>query len=154
MKVSALKARTRTVPIVIPGSDGEQDETVKLTYRPGSLTLELWENLQALALDPQGADIEAAKIFLMNKDDPLIVDWDLEEEDGSHFPCDVDHLAKLPLDFLGYMVDAIGSDSLPNPQRGATLADGSQLKAVPEIVPGGTESSEPQIASDVVPGNS
>lgn len=153
MKVSALKARTRTVPIVIPGADGEPDDQVMLTYRPGSLTLELWESLQAVAMDPQGADIEAAKTFLMDPNDPLVVEWDLENEDGSPFPCDPEHLAKLPLDFLGLMTDAIGSDSIPNASRGGTSEDGSPQKAPLAVVPGGTESSEQPTGSDAAPGN-
>lgn len=153
MKVSALKARTLTVPVVVPGSDGEPDETVQLTYRPGSLTMELWEDLKVISEDPSGADIQAIRVFLMSDEDPLIVGWDLEEEDGSAYPCDGEHLSKLPLDFLGMMVDAIGSSALPNQSRGGTLGDGSLLKAVPDPAPGGTESSEQQIASDVNPGS-
>lgn len=153
MKVSALKARTRTVPVTIPGSDGEPDEDVNITYRPGSLTLELWEQIQTIANDPQGADIDATKTFLMSDDDPLIVAWDLEEDDGTPFPCDVEHFAKLPLDFMGLMVQAIGEDSVPNLPRGGTLDDGSPLKAVPDPAPGGIESSEQQTGSLVTPGS-
>jgi len=115
--------------------------------------MELWQGLQEVANDPQSADIEAVKIFLMNPDDPLVVDWDLEEEDGSKFPCDAEHFAKLPLDFLGLIVEAIGNDSAPSPQRGGTLVGGSQLKALPDPAPGGSELSEQPTGSDADLGN-
>lgn len=154
MKVSALKGRRVTVPVVIPGGEGEQDETVMLTFHPGALTLELWENLTALAANPASADVEAFKTFLMNPDDPLVVDWDLENDDGSKFPCDAEHLAKMPFDFLGMMVDAIGTSSLPNQPKGGTSDGGSLQKEPQEPAPGGSQSSEPQTALAAVPGNS
>lgn len=154
MKVSALKGRKHTVPIVIPGGEDEPDEVVKLIFCPGALTLELWESLTSLAENPASADVEAFKTFLMNEDDPLVVGWDLENDDGSPFPCDPEHMAKLPFDFLGMMVDAIGTESVPNGPRGGISAGGSPQKEPQEPAPGGTQSSEQQTVLAAVPGSS
>lgn len=154
MKVSALKAKTRTVQVVIPGEDGGPDESVGVTYRPGALTMELWEKIDILAKDPTSADVEGMKLFLMQEGDPLISGWELEEDDGSPLPCTPENLATLPLQFIGMMADAIGKDSRPDPQKADSSGDGSQPTEESASAQSGTSLSVLPNASDASPGSS
>lgn len=139
MKVSALKAITRKVQVEIPGEDeGTPNDVVQVFYHPGALTLELWENLERISKDPTSTDIESTKLFLMNPDDPLIIGWSLEEEDGSAHQCNLENLGKLPLQFIGLMTDAIGKDSRPDPTKAGTSAGGSPQTVEPAPAQTGT----------------
>jgi hypothetical protein len=148
MKVSALKGKERTIPITVPGEDGDPDEIVHITYRPGAVDLEMSDKITEAVLN--GVEADVALIML----EPMLVSWELTDDDGLPWPVDVEHLRKTPLQFIGLILEAIQEDSRPNPPRDATSDDGSPQTASSDASPNGTPSSEPQIDSTVPLGNS
>lgn len=149
MKVSALRGKKRTIQVRVPGEEGEADEFVSVTYSPGALDIEMAERMSEIALSSI-ADIAVVSVML----EPLLVSWDLQDEDGSPWPCDEEHLKKTPVMFLGLILSAIQEDARPNPQRPVSSENGSQQTDGPEASLSGTSSSEQPTVSVVPPGNS
>lgn len=148
MKVSELNSRTRQLPITVAGQDGEPDEVVHVTYRPGALTLGVSDKIREVA--ESGFEADVAKVMLL----PLIVEWDLEEEDGSQLPFNEETLKSVPIEFLGMVLSAIAEDARPNLSRAGTSNDSSAQMGTSDPAPIGTHSSEQQIVSDAPPGPS
>lgn len=151
MKVSALKGKQRTISIVVPGDPqtGELDETVKITYRPGALDVEMAEKIEDIAV--QGlSDVKVAVVML----EPMLLAWDLENDDGTPWPCDEEHLRKTPLNFLTQILGAIQEDSRPNPTRPVSSENISPPMDAQAPSPNGISSLGPPTASGASPGNS
>lgn len=158
MKVAALKGGTRRLWIEVPPADeGGVAERVWVDYRPGELTLEINDQIKEAVV--AGFEADVAEIVLS----PLLVDWDVDEDvPGSqgepstqvrHLPPS-EGIKKVPLSFLGLVMQAIQDDAVPNAQRGVTLADSSQQEEQQVASPNGTGSSVLQIVSDAPPGSS
>lgn len=148
MKLSALKSRTRTLEIPVSGEEGEPDEIVKVIYRPGEITLEVSDNIkEAIA---SGFEADAAYAVLK----PILVSWDLQDEDGSPLPVTEETLRIVPLTFLGLVMAAVEDDARPNLQRGVTSQGTLSQMVPPDASQNGTSFSEPQTGSDADLGNS
>jgi hypothetical protein len=148
MKISALKGGIRRIMVDIP-----PDEKVWVDYKPGELTLEISDKVKAAFA--AGFETDIAEIML----GPVLVDWDLEEEvlDADGNPTgEMRHLSpkeglkKVPVEFLGRVLNAVQEDAVPNPQRFATSNGASQqTDEVADPSQSGTSSSEQPTASDV-----
>lgn len=78
--------------------EGEED-VVNLEYRPGALTLgalsKLHDAAKANVFDPTALE-DLLK--------PIIVSWDLLDDDGEPLPIDRSGIHKLPVEFVGELV--------------------------------------------------
>lgn len=160
MKVAALKGGIRRIWVEVPPEEGTGGEIEKVwvDYRPGELTLEINDKIKEAVLS--GFEADVAAILL----EPLLVDWDVEDdvldEEGrstgttTHLFPTGGGLKKVPLRFIGLVMQAIQDDSIPNAQRGATSAGSSQQEEQQEASQNGTGSSALQIVSDADPGTS
>lgn len=147
MKVAALKGGIRRIHVEVPPQEaGGEIEKVWVDYRPGELTLETADQIKAAV--SSGFEFEVAEIVL----GPILVDWDLENEDGSHLG--PEGIKSVPLSFLGLVMAAIQEDVIPNALRDGTSAGSSQLEEQQDPSPNGTGSSEQQTDSHAPPGSS
>ncbi len=158
MKLSALKGKIQKTWIEIPGEDGEPSDKVEVHYRPGALTLEVSDQLQELAR----TDMEINVILVLLE--PILVWWDLEDdvldEEGNptgetvNLPVTSEGIKKVPLSFLGMIMDTMNEESRPGPLTEET-SDGS---SVPEVSldgsQNGIQSSESQGTLVSLPGTS
>lgn len=115
MKLAELKKGTRRINVVVPGDENVLEEKVWVDYNPGEFTLEVSEKLLAIIRkgeeDPEA--IMALKVML----DPVLVDWDLEDDEGNHMPPTEDNLKKVPLSFLGQILMELRMDVGPDPTK-------------------------------------
>lgn len=125
MKVSTLKAKIRRLWITVPGEDGAEDEKVWVDYRPGALTLEVADDLKEAVAS--GFDSDSAFVMVRS----VLAGWDLEDDDGSPLGITDEDIKKVPLQFLGLVMQAMEDDSRPNSQRGAT-SNGSLPQTEPQ----------------------
>jgi len=135
VKVSSLAKREEE--IVIRMGD-EPDDLVHVVYRPGQLTLEIADKVKEIMGSGFEHDIALAML------EPLLVRWDLENEDGTPYPLNHDTLRKVPLEFLGLILARIESDARPRPTRGEMSDDISPQTENSENSTTGTSSEEPQ----------
>lgn len=159
MKVASLKGGVRRIWVEVPPEEEDGEiEKLWVDYRPGELTLEINDRIKEAVID--GFEADVAEIVLT----PLIVDWDVDEDilnpDTNEPTGEIRHLLpmqgikKVPLSFLGLVMQAIQDDAVPNAQRGATSADSSPQEEPQVVSPSGTGSSVQQIVSDAPPGSS
>lgn len=161
MKLSALLGQITKTFIEVPGDeDGGPPEKVEVHYRPGALTIEVSDRLREAA--NSGWDQDVVLVML----EPILVWWDLEDEieveneDGSisvetrNLGVTVEDIKKVPLNFLGLVLDQMNSESRPNPTMDETLEDGSPPEASQEESPAGTPSSKSPSTLGAPPGNS
>lgn len=149
MKVSALRGRERTIIVTVPGSDGEDPENIGVTYRPGAVDIELAEKIEEIAM--QGlSDVRVAEVIL----EPMLVRWDLQDEDGSEWGVTAAHIRRTPLDFLGQIIREIQADARPNPQKPAVSEDGSPQEENQGSSQNGTSSFEQQTGTGADRGSS
>lgn len=159
MKVAALKGGIRRIYVEVPPEEEHgSTESVWLDYRPGELTLEVSDRIKEAVVS--GFEADVAEILLA----PILEDWDVEDDvlgDDGEPTGEVVHLSpknggikKVPLAFLGLVLQAVQDDAVPNARRGATLGDTSQQEEPQETSPNGTGSSVLQIVSDAPPGSS
>lgn len=98
--------RTITVPV--------GDQVVTIAYRPGGITPETEERLEALGREQR---IGASLIALL-KD--TLVSWDITDDKGKPLPVTEASLRQLPLRLLGDLVRAITEDMRPNASSAGT----------------------------------
>jgi hypothetical protein len=128
MKLSALKGRVQKTRITIPSDGDEPEDHVNVEFKPGALTFDVIEGIQDLA--GSGSDTKIVSELLHT----VLVDWDLEEDivdergvptgETRKLSCSIEDIRKVPLPFLGMVMEAITAEARGNPQRGAT-SDGS-----------------------------
>lgn len=138
MKLSALVQKEREIQIRV--GDAPED-VVNVTYAPGRLTLEIADEIQAIATSKGAGGEMYAMTGLL---EPIMVSWDLENEDGSPLPCDASGLKKLPLEFMAILMEAITTDVKPNPPTAENSDDGSVPTELSADAPTGTQSLQPQ----------
>ena len=135
MRLSALKARTRTVQVPIPPqNDDEPEEYIEVTYKPGELTLEVSDRLQeqiAINADDNEAVLKAMLL-------PLLETWDIEDEEGNQIPVNEETLRTIPLQFLMGVILTITADGRPDPQKVGSSDASSPLRDVSESSLSGT----------------
>lgn len=146
MKITRLQAQKDSVWITVPPEEGtdQVEEKIRVDFNPGNMTLEMYDSLKNLATDPTGADVEAIRAFL----GPVLIWWDLEDDEGNNLSVD-EYLTKVPLPFLGEVVQAISESSLPNPQTPVT-SDGHSQQTVGQVTSlTGTPTSDLPTDSDI-----
>lgn len=119
MKLSALKGKEQKVRITVPSNEeGTPDEEVEVVYRPGVLTIDVFERVSEL--QKGGGDVGIVAELLSN----VLVSWDLEDEDadGNTRPLGVtkDEIRQVPIPFLGQIMEEITKAVTPTPPRGGT----------------------------------
>lgn len=110
LKVHQLKGSNRVVEIPVEG----EDEPIKVEYRPGELTLEISDKIKDTL--EGGFEGDVAGLVL----EPILVDWDLERDDGTPLPCNGEEIKKLPMVILGVIMQGIAQDLQPDPQKSVT----------------------------------
>lgn len=157
MKLKQLKGGVRRITIdVPPEEDGGEVEQVWVDYRPGELNLEVADELKAMIgqeKNMEDMDINVLRAVL----EPVLVDWDVEDEDENgntiHLP-PKEGLTKVPLMFLGQVLLALNKDMQPDPTKSPNSNDSSNLTDELGSPQSGTESSESQTDSDAYLGRS
>ena len=127
LKVSELAKEVRHMVVVVDKDDPEA--VVNIKYRPGAFTLEVADKLKALAAEE--VQVEAVAILL----EPVLLEWDLLDEDGAPLPVTREGLAKVPLLFLAQVVDDMQMDNQPSRDEGKDSAVISQqtVERVPSL---------------------
>lgn len=122
MKLSTLRGREQKVLVEVQNEDGPPDN-VEVIFKPGALTFDVIERIQDAA--GTGGDAVLVAELLHT----ILVSWDLEEdlEDGSVRPMttSIEDIRKVPLPFIGLVMDKITEEARGNPRRGETSEDGS-----------------------------
>jgi hypothetical protein len=134
LKVSQLTKETNTVEVRV--GDGPED-VVNVTYRPGALTLQMAEDASDLMNDPM-AGFKIIPLML----EPVLVGWDILNEDGTPLPCDAAGIRILPLEFVGALFNRIQDASQPDPTTPQPSEDSSQREGSLVMSPTGSNASE------------
>ncbi len=113
IRLSELMRDTRTVTLAV----GEESLTV--SYRPGGITPETEDRLEAFA---QNQKVGASMIALLLD---TLTGWDITDDKGKTLPVTEAQLRKLPLALLGQLVRAITEDMRPNALSGGISAASS-----------------------------
>lgn len=159
MKLSALKGKVEKTFIEIPGeTEGAPPDQVEVHYRPGALTLEVVDQLEAISR--QELQIDVVKVLL----EPILEWWDLDDEvlddEGNptgefvNLPVTGDGIKKVPLSFLGLILDQINKESRPDPLPEETSDDISPPEVMLDESQSGTQSSESPGTLVALPGSS
>ena len=120
MKVAALKGKVRHLDIVFKEEDGFDPGEMWIDYQPGELTIDVIESVQDGMND--GGESGAIADMLGR----ILVDWDLENEDGSKVPPTPEGIRLLPLPALGFIFGSMMEDIRPKEQKVETSDDTSQ----------------------------
>lgn len=157
MKLSTLKGKVTKTFISVPGEDGEPPESVEVHYRPGALTLEVSDQLRAASESDWQIDIISTLL------EPLLVYWDLEEdildEEGEPtgevraLTTSSKDIRKVPLTFLGLVMDQVNLESRPGPLTVEISADSSLPEVSTDESQNGTQSSEQPVTLESPPGS-
>lgn len=110
MKVSDLQKDRAELRIELDPEN--PDEVLNVVYNPKAYTIEMEENLEAL----DGSDYKAKAFAVLLV--PMLLEWDLYNEEPGDYPPTEENLKKLPVAVLGVIVSAIGDASRPDPQEG------------------------------------
>jgi len=143
MKLSALKGREQKVTIQIPADGDQPEDSVSVVFKPGSLTFDVVEEIQNLASSGRGDTQIVAELL-----HTVLVRWDLQEDllDDNGEPTgevrdlgtSIEDIRKVPLPFLGLVMQEITDVARGNPQKDATSLDSSQQTEVQAASPTGT----------------
>jgi hypothetical protein len=128
-RVSQLGGDIQTMQIKV--GDGPED-VVNIKYRPGAYTLQVSDELKALRNEEFQAD--AAAILLL----PVLVEWDILDDEGNPLPIDRAGLAQVPLAFLSKIIDGMGDDLRPASAEGKDSSEPSRPVVVQVSSPTGT----------------
>ena len=144
MKVTALSKKIHRVWIEVPGEEGTEPDKVWVDVRPGALTGEVADQMQEASIS--GFNTDVAYPIL----EAMLVDWDLEEDvvgdngqptgEVRKLPVTREGIKKIPLSFLGLVLEGIQEDVRPNPTTGETSEDISPPMVQPAGSLSGTSS--------------
>jgi hypothetical protein len=145
VKVSSLARQQDTLRIEVgPG----EDEVVEVVYRPGALTLEIADRLRELQDSP--FQVDAALVLL----EPMLVSWDLLDDNNEPLPVTAEGIKQVPLQFLGKLIEKMQASGTVDPEEGKASGDSSLQEAGQVTRLPGSSSFEPRSTTDVNPGNS
>lgn len=143
MKLSALKGREQKVTIQIPADGDQPEDSVTVVFKPGALTFDVVEEIQSLASEGRGDTRIVAELL-----NTVLVRWDLQEdlvgEDGEptgevrDLGTSIEDIRKVPLPFLGMVMQEITNEARGNPQKDATSDASSPLTEEQAASPTGT----------------
>lgn len=112
VSIGKLQRNTAQVAIDIDG------ETLNVVYRPSGLTPAAEDQMHEQVQAQRGG---ASLVTVLA---PMLVSWDLLDEDGTSLPTDEATLRQLPTEFLSRVVEAITENMRPNPTSGERSAAG------------------------------
>jgi hypothetical protein len=92
--------------------DGPED-VVNIEFRPGALTFGALSDLAAAA----AADSFDPEMFA-NLLKPIIVSWDLLDDDGNALPTDRSGLNQLPMEFVSELLVVLTGNAKVDPEEG------------------------------------
>ncbi len=143
MKLSALKGREQKVTIPIPADGDQPADSVTVVFKPGALTFDVVEEIQNLASEGRGDTQIVAELL-----HTVLVRWDLQEDlvnnDGvptgevRDLGTSIEDIRKVPLPFLGMVMQEITNEARGNPQMDASLGASSQPTEEQAASPTGT----------------
>lgn len=108
--------RNCTVPVTVDEGTGESAD-LPVVYNPRAFTPDL--EAQAIKVD----DSKRGQLsFLATALSTLLVDWDLEDDDGNKLGTDVATLMCMKAAVLGEVFSGIQKDMAPNPATGEDSA--------------------------------
>lgn len=136
VKVSTLAKKVEQARMVV-GDD--PDDVVNIEFRPGAITLGAMDKL-AQAAAAASFDPAVFEDLLT----PILVKWDLLDDDGTPLPIDRTGLHKLPLEFVGELITVLTTNSeidedsgkaldvtLPQTDNSVTSPTGTSSSALP-----------------------
>lgn len=100
VRLSNLKASTRETFVEYDG------ERVDFCYKPNEFTMELADTIQVAA---EKESLEVVSSLLA----PLIVWWDVLDDQDNRIPPSVENMRQFPMGFLNKIMDAINDDVTP-----------------------------------------
>ena len=117
---------------------GENDEdVVNIRYRPGALTLG--------ALDRMG-EAASSRVFDAGAFEellkPILVSWDLLDDEGNPLPITREGLHQLPMEFLGELISTLASGAKVDAEEGKASSGTSEVTERSDSSLIGTSSSE------------
>jgi hypothetical protein len=135
VKVSSLVKREEQMVVRV---DDTPEGLVHVTYRPGAMNLEIADKIKDIQETGYEFDIASAML------EPILVNWDLENDDGTPFPLTPENLRKVPLSLLGLILQQLQYEARPLPMRGEISPDISPPTEESEAAQNGTSSPEQQ----------
>lgn len=105
VRLSAMKAAVRETSMEY------DDETIAFAYRPNEFTLNLADTVDAAA---SSGDLNAVAAIL----EPVIVWWDVLDENDERLPATAEVMRQFPLRFLVKVMGAVTEDQTPQGQQG------------------------------------
>ena len=112
MRLSDLAKDRRTVTVTVNGG------TVSVTYRPGGITPQSEDALRELIAEQRAG---ASLVAMLSG---ILVEWDLQDDEGQPYPMDAESLRRLPTVFLSAIAEGISADLRPNQPSGGSSAAG------------------------------
>jgi hypothetical protein len=109
IRVSNLAKNVRETTVAYEG------ETAAVSYKPGSVTPNMLDEMQAHKEDA------GALVSLIRR---CVAEWDVLQDDGKPLPTDAPAVGDLPVAFLNAVLTAVFEDMRPNPSTGGTSAAG------------------------------
>ena len=100
VRLSAMKAKITETSLEWDG------EVVDFAYKPNEFTMELADEIQAAA---EAENMNAVSAMLS----PIIVWWDVLDDDDQRIPPTAEQMRKFPLNFLVRIMGAITDDQNP-----------------------------------------
>ena len=110
MKIGNLVRDRKTVTVAVGNG------TVQVTFRPGGITPETEDRLREMIAEQR---VGASFVALLSG---IIVEWDLQDDDGKPYPTDAESLRRLPTMFLYSVAQAVSAEMVPNAPSGGTSA--------------------------------
>ena len=105
VRLSAMKAKVQETSLDWDG------ETVAFAYKPNEFTMELADDIAAAA---EKEDLSMVPSMLS----PIIVWWDVLDDEDERIPPTPDNMKRFPLNFLLRIMNTITEDQKPEGQEG------------------------------------
>lgn len=100
VRLSAMKAKITETHLMW------DDERVDFAYKPNEFTMELADEIAAKA---EAEDLSSVAAMLA----PIVVWWDVLDDEDERIPADADNMRRFPLNFLVRIMTAITEDADP-----------------------------------------
>ncbi len=112
MRIGNLVRDRKTVTVQVG------DGTVQVTFRPSGITPEIEDRLRDMIAEQR---VGASFVALLSG---ILVEWDLQDDEGRPYPMDAESLRRLPTVFLYAVAQAVSAEMVPNPPSGGSSAAG------------------------------
>lgn len=105
-------------PLTVPIGDGAVK--IEVVYDRMAHTPKVAAEIARLENSPEKVDDPLVTMTTLTC--RLLLSWDIQEDDGTPFPLEIERVAELGTVLLGAILEAIGEDSFPNPESGERSA--------------------------------